>query len=197
MLTNAAPPRASLDVLSAELTAAARDGRLDVYLDQRVTLSALSVTAAHPLFALDIEAISADDDAPPASRLTAWRYLLEVDRRVVAQVSTVVDPAGSHHFGGIGTGPPVTSLVYAVHILDALLGAELTEFTFGGLDVAALHAGLLQASDANGRVFFLPVGLATALHPARLYSLAEVRATLREMATRIQDAPVRGEPVGG
>lgn len=196
MLVNTTPARDSVAVLARELSVAAADGRLAAYLDQPVRLDTLSVTAPHPVFVLDIDDLSDGDLDPRGASFAGWRYLLEVNHRVVALATTTVDADGVHRFGGIGTGPAVVSMVYAVHLADQLLQTAPEDFHIIAIDVPALHIFLLQVS-SNESSAFLPVGLATSLHPARLHSRADVRRELRRMASEVVEMPVADEPVGG
>jgi hypothetical protein len=198
MLVNSDPPGGSVDVLSEELTAAALDGRLNEYLDQPVRLETLSATAPHPFSVVDAGALLDDVDAPLVVRGSGWRYLLEVNHRPVALATTVLDADGNHRYGGIGTGPAVSAVVYAIHIADELLKNTPDEFRIAALDIPAVHSVLLQAADADGsRKAYLPIGLATSLHPARFYSRAQIRDELRGILTRLRAEPSSGEPVGG
>jgi hypothetical protein len=198
MLVNSDPPGGSVDVLSEELTAAALDGRLNEYLDQPVRLETLSVTAPHPFSVVDAGALLDDVDAPLVVRGSGWRYLLEVNHRPVALATTVLDADGNHRYGGIGTGPAVSAVVYAIHIADELLKNTPDDFRIAALDVQAVHSVLLQAADADGsRTAYLAIGLATSLHPARFYTRAQIRDELRGMLTRLRAEPSSGEPVGG
>jgi hypothetical protein len=198
MLVNSDPPRGSVDVLSAELTAAALDGRLNYYLDQPVRLETLSATAPHPFAVVDAAAILDDVDAPLVVRGSGWRYLLEVNHRPVALATTVTDAEGNHRYGGIGTGPAVSVVVYAIHVADELLKNTTDEFRIAAVDIPAVHSVLLQAADTDGsQTAYLPIGLATSLHPARFYSRAQIRDELRGMLTRLRAEPSSGEPVGG
>lgn len=197
MLVNEAPARASMDVLSRELSAAAADGRLTSYLDQPSRIDKLTVTAPHPYFVLDVDDLPEKDLTPPDA-YAGWRYLLEVNRRVVALVTTTIDAGGVHRFGGVGTGPAVTSVVYAVHVADELLKGRPEEFRLAAVDVPAVHTVLLRVADPSGaKTAYLPVGLATSLHPVRLHSGGEVVRELRRMAGGVRKDRVSDEPVGG
>jgi hypothetical protein len=199
MLVNDTPPSGSVDVLVAELTEAADDGRLSAYLDQSAEVDALTVTAPHPYFVLDVEDLPHDDTVPFPGRYAGWRYLLEVNGRVVALVTTSFDEVtGVHSFGGVGTGPAVSSVVFAVHIADGLLRDRSDDYTMAALDYPALHLVLLRVcSKAGNERAYLPIGLATALHPAQLHPRAEVRRALRRMAARVGNEPSDDEPIGG
>ena len=150
MLISDVPPTASLDVLSAELATAARDRRLATYLDQPVRIGALSVTAAHPFSVVDVDELVNADSLGAAAPIDGWRYLLEVNQRPVALATVDIDPAGRHRFGGIGTGPAVSSVVYAVHIAEALLQARPGDFQFDARDVPAVHTVVLRVTDRAG-----------------------------------------------
>jgi hypothetical protein len=194
-LVNVDPPQESVRVLGDELTTAAIDGRLTYYLDQPVRLDAVTATAPHAFFVMDADAIMDDD---PAAYYSGWRYLIEINRRPVAIANTVVDLDGNHSYGGIGTGPAVSAVVYAVHVADELLRDTSAEFMIAAIEVPALHIVLLQVTATDGAdMAFLPIGLATSLHPARFYSRTQIRQELRQMAARIEAEPFRGEPVGG
>jgi hypothetical protein len=197
MLVNEVPARASMAVLSRELSAAAADGRLTSYLDQPSRIDKLTVTAPHPYFVLDVDDLPEKNLTPPDA-YAGWRYLLEVNRRVVALVTTTIDAGGVHRFGGVGTGPAVTSVVYAVHVADELLKGRPEEFRLAAVDVPAVHTVLLRVADPSGaRTAYLPVGLATSLHPVRLHSGGEVVRELRRMAGGVRKDRVSDEPVGG
>jgi hypothetical protein len=197
MLVNSEPPLGSLDALAAELSSADADGRLAAYLEQPTRLDALTATAPHRLYVLDVEDLTADDDASVA-RYSGWRYLLEVNRRAVAIATTVLDEAGRHSFGGIATGPAVASVVFAVHVADELLRTEEENFVIAAIGVPALHLMLLQLSNADAsRLRFLPIGLASGLHPAHLYSRTQARAALRRMASRVLMERTEEGPIGG
>ena len=99
MLVNSEPPRGSLDALAAELSSANADGRLAAYLEQPTRLDALTATAPHRLYVLDVDDLTDDDDAS-AARYSGWRYLLEVNRRAVAIATTVLDEAGAAQLRG-------------------------------------------------------------------------------------------------
>ena len=61
-----------------------------------------------------------------------------------------------------------------------------------------MHTVLLQLFDDTGEnTAFLPIGLATSLHPAHLYSRAQIRANLRRLATHVDAGRVPGAAVGG
>jgi hypothetical protein len=176
------------------------DGRLAAYLDQRVRVDMLSVTAPHPFFVLDVDDVVAggSDERGPAAPFAGWRYLLEVNQRVVALATTEVNAKGKHRYGGIGTGPAVSSVVYAVHIAEALLRDRPGEFRFTAIDVPAVHTVLLQVGDRRQALrAYLPIGLSTSLNPARLYSHAEIQRALLAMAERRVSEPRAGEPIGG
>lgn len=197
MLVISEPPRESLDVLAAELSAANADGRLAAYLEQPTRLEALTATAPHRLYVLDVDDLTADDDASVA-RYSGWRYLLEVNRRVVAIATTVLDEAGRHTFGGIATGPAVASVVFAVHVAEELLSTEEENFEIAAIDALAVHFVTLQLSNADAsRLAFLPIGLASGLHPAHLYSRSQTQAALRRMAARVRREPTEAGPIGG
>jgi hypothetical protein len=197
MLVNSEPPRGSLDALAAELSSASADGRLAAYLEQPTRLDALTATAPHRLFVLDVEDLTADDDASVA-RYIGWRYLLEVNRRAVAIATTIVDEAGQHSFGGIATGPAVASAVYAVHVADELVPTGEENFAIAAIDIPALHLMLLQVSNADAsRLAFLPIGLASGLNPAHFYSRTQVRAALHRMIGRIRSERTEAGPIGG
>jgi hypothetical protein len=196
MLVNSDPPRGSLDALATELSSANADGRLAAYLEQPTRLDALTATAPHRLFVLDVDDLTEDDDSS-AARYCGWRYLLEVNRRAVA-IATVVDEEGRHSFGGIATGPAVASVVFAVHVVDELVPKGDENFTIAAIDIPTLHLVLLQVSNADAsRLAFLPIGLASGLHSAHLYSRTQVRAALRRMAGRIRSERTEAGPIGG
>jgi hypothetical protein len=196
MLVNSEPPRGSLDALAAELSSANADGRLAAYLEQPTRLDALTATAPHRLYVLDVEDLTADDDASVA-QYRGWRYLLEVNRRAVA-IATTLDEAGRHSFGGIATGPAVGSVVFAVHVADALVPVGEENFMIAAIDIPALHLVLLQVSNADAsRLAFLPIGLASGLNPAHFYTRTQVRAALRRMAGRLRSERTAAGPIGG
>ena len=57
---------------------------------------------------------------------------------------------------------------------------------------------LLQLSNADAsRLTFLPIGLASGLHPAHLYSRTQARAALRRMASRVRIERTEAGPIGG
>ena len=198
MLVRSDPPRESIDVLARELTGALRDGRLAKYLDQPVRFDRLTASAPHPFYILDIDDIPADDVSPSNPRLRGWRYLLEVNHRPVAVATTAIDDAGLHHFEGIATGPAVSLVVFAVHVADELLRRRPESFRMIALDVPAVHTVLLQVFDSSGENnAFLPIGLATSLHPAHMYSRAQIRAELRRLAAQVDVGRVPGAAVGG
>ena len=198
MLVRSDPPRESIDVLARELTGALQDGRLAKYLDQPVRFDRLTASAPHPFYILDIDDIPADDVSPSNPRLRGWRYLLEVNHRPVAVATTAVDDAGLHHFEGIATGPAVSLVVFAVHVADELLRRRPESFRMIALDVPAVHTVLLQVFDSSGENnAFLPIGLATSLHPAHMYSRAQIRAELRRLADQVDVGRVPGAAVGG
>jgi hypothetical protein len=198
MLVRTDPPRGSVDALAQELTFAVKDGRLARYLEQPVRFDRLTASAPHPYYILDIDDILADDVTPARSSLRGWRYLLEVSRRPVAIATTALDSAGVHHFEGIATGPAVSLVVYAVHVADELLSRRPEPFTMAAIDVPAMHTVLLQVFDDSGEnTAFLPIGLATSLHPARFYSRAQIRAELTRRAVRADVGRVPGAAVGG
>jgi hypothetical protein len=61
-----------------------------------------------------------------------------------------------------------------------------------------VHTVLLQVGDRPQTLrAYLPIGLSTALNPARLYSRAEIQRALLTMAERRVSEPQRGEPIGG
>jgi hypothetical protein len=198
MLVNSDPPRGSVDALAQELTFAVEDGRLAKYLDQPVRFDRLTASAPHPFYILDVDDIPADDITPSDSRFRGWRYLLEVNRRPVAIATTAIDVDGTHHFEGIATGPAVSLVVYAIHVADELLRRRPEAFRMAAIDVPAVHTVLLQVFDAAGEdTAFLPVGLATSLHPAHFYSRAQVRAELRRLAAHVDVGRVPDAAVGG
>jgi hypothetical protein len=199
MLVKTDPPRASVTALARELTSAIQDGRLARYLDQPVRYDQLTASAPHPFYILNVDDIPADDVTPVnPDRPSGWRYLLEVNRRPVAVATTALDDDGVHHFEGIATGPAVTLVVYAVHIADELLRRRPESFVMAAIDVPAVHTVLLQVADTEGRgTAFLPIGLATSLHPAYFYSRAQIRAELRSLAARADVGRVPGAAVGG
>ena len=134
-----------------------------------------SSTAPHRLYVLDVDDLT--DDERPSPRYRGWRILLEVNRRAVAIATTVLDQAGRRSFGGIATGPAVASVVFAMHVADELVRTEEENFVIAALDIPALHLVLLQLSNADAsRLAFLPIGLASGLHPAHLYSRTQTRA---------------------
>jgi hypothetical protein len=198
MLVRTDPPRGSVDALAQELTFAIEDGRLAKYLDQPVRFDRLTASAPHPHYILNIDEVPADDVTPSASRLRGWRYLLEVNRRPVAIATTAIDEDGIHRFEGISTGPAVSLVMYAVHVADELLRRRPEAFRMAAIDVPAVHTVLLQVYDADGQdTAFLPIGLATSLHPAHFYSHAQIRTELRRLAARVDVGRVPGAAVGG
>jgi hypothetical protein len=167
------------------------------YLDQPVRFDRLSATAPHALFVLDAKDIPDDDVTPFDARLSGWRYLLEVNHRPVAIATTAIDDNGNHRFEGIATGPAVSLVVYAVHVADEQLRRRPRDFKMVAVDVPALHTLFLQFADAEGaETGFLPVGLATSLHPAHFYSRAQFRAELRRLAADVETGPMQDTPVG-
>jgi hypothetical protein len=197
MLVRSDPPQKSVDVLARELTDAVQDGRLAKYLDQPIRSNRLTASAPHAFLIIDAKDIPADDLTPFDARLAGWRYLLEVNHRPVAIATTAIDDDGAHHFEGITTGPAVSVVVYAVHVADELLKRRSSPFKMVAVDVPALHTVFLQLADAEGAdPAFLPVGLATSLHPAHFYSRAQFRAELRRLAAHVETGPMQGTPVG-
>ena len=198
MLVRSEPSQESVDALASELTGALQDGRLARYLDQPVRFDRLTASAPHPFYILDVDEIPTDDVTPSDPQLRGWRYLLEVDDRPVAIATTAIDDAGGHHFEGIATGPAVGLVVYAIHIADELLRHRPDPFRMAAIDVPAVHTVLLQLFDDTGEnTAFLPIGLATSLHPAHLYSRAQIRAELLRLAARVDVGRVPGATVGG
>jgi hypothetical protein len=199
MLVKTDPPRASVNSLVRELRSAVKEGRLAKYLEQPVRADRLTASAPHPFYILNIDDIPADD-APPSDprRPNGWRYLLEVNRRPVAVATTALDADGVHHFEGIATGPAVSLVVYAIHVADELLRLRPEAFRMAAIDIPAVHTVLLQVFDPTGEnTAFLPIGLATSLHPAHLYSQAQICAELRRLAARVDVGRVPGAAVGG
>jgi hypothetical protein len=198
MLVRTDPPRGSIDALAQELTFAVEDGRLARYLDQPVRFDRLTASAPHPFYIVDVDEIPGDDVTPSNAHLRGWRYLLEVNRRPVAIATTAIDADGFPHFEGLATGPAVSLLVYAIHVADELLRRRPEAFTMAAVDVPAVHTVLLQVFDSSGEnTAFLPIGLATSLHPAHFYSRSEIRAELRRLAARVDIGRVPGAEVGG
>jgi len=198
MLVNAVPPRQSVEVLGMEMAIAAADGRLAYYLDQPVLAETLTATAPHPFFVMDASTIAEDGVAPTAAQYAGWRYLLEVNRRAVALATIVVDEDGNHRYGGIGIGPAISAIVFAIHAADELLRSTSEDFTIAALEFYAVHTVLLRVANRDrSQTAFLPLGLATSLSPARLYSPAQIGRELRRMASPVAPEPSDGEPVGG
>jgi hypothetical protein len=201
MLVRTDPPQESVDALARELTLAVEDGRLGKYLDQPVRSDRLTASAPHPFYVLDINDISEDDATPLNSRHSGWRgwrYLLEVNRRPVAIATTAVDDEGLHHVEGIATGPAVGLVVYAVHVADELLRHQSEAFSMAAVDIPAAHTVLLKVSDWSGEsTAFLPIGLATSLHPAHFYSSTQIRVELQKLAAQVDGGRVPGAAVGG
>lgn len=198
MLVRTDPPQESVDALARELTFAVEDGRLAKYLDQPVRFDRLTASAPHPFYTLDVDEVPSDDVAPSDARYRGWRYLLEANRRPVAVATTAIDDDGIHCFEGIATGPAVGLIVHAVHVADELLRRRPEPFRMAAVDVPAVHTVLLQVFDTSGEeTAFLPIGLATSLHPAHLYSRAQIRAELRRLAARVDVGRVPGAAVGG
>jgi hypothetical protein len=199
MLVNDTPPSGSVDVLATELAAAVADGRLSAYVDQSVEIDQVTLSTPHPYYVLDADDLPDDDALPVVGRYAGWRYLLEVNGRVVGLATTSVDEDRElHRFGGIGMGPVVSSVVFAVHIADGLLRDRPGGYTIAALDYPAVHLVVLQVCPVDGEeTAYLPIGLASGLHPARLYARAEIRQQVRRMAARMGVESGGGGPVGG
>ena len=198
MLVNHEPPPGSLDVLAAELSSASADGRLPAYLEQPTRLDALTATAPHRLYVLDVD----DLTERRLVRRPVQRVAVSARGQPAARSPSrrLVDEAGQHSFGGIATGPAVASVVYAVHVADALCPRQGTRTsTIAAIEhIPTLHLVLLQVSNADAsRLAFLPIGLASDLDPAHFYSRTQARAALRRMAARLRSERTEAGPIGG
>lgn len=153
LLANTAPSDSS-DVIAEELASMIVDGSITRQLGTFVRPEVLTATAPHPVFALRLDELSDGFDLA-RTRSTTWRYLLELNKQIVASMETSIHD-GRHVFGNITTGPFVDGTANAILFADAR--TEDDPYRFAVVHVPALHVMLLWLqSDDSADDRFVPI----------------------------------------
>jgi hypothetical protein len=189
MIIKSDPPAESTAIVAREIALAIGTGSLARLVGRPIRPEAVTLTLAHAFVVLSVTDVR--KSIVPA--IAGWRYLIEVDREVVAQASTYLD-GGNHRFGGFSAGALVVATIEAARVAEAGLGANPERFTLRVAEVPALHVTLLQVTRADGSPHaFVPIGPDRSLAAARLHTPDEVRAVLLE---RVEQALHVPHPIG-
>jgi hypothetical protein len=158
---------------------------------------ALSLSLPHPVFTAGLEPLAAGQSLTEASTLTAWRALLEEDKRVVAAVEVPVSSDTAATSGAsINRGPFVQSTIDGLRLAERDDRIAAARFDISLLRVAALRLVVLwlQGSEADGDVFIPLTPAPSPLTDDAAYDAAQFEREVQQMAKMAIRVPSMYEP---
>ncbi len=192
------PPNESISELGSTLTALAARGQFGTRVLRNARPEQLSVTAPHEICTMGLDALRQRPEQIDAQP-TAWRYMLEIDERVVASAETAMRPNGSHEFSHLNEGPFVMGTVRALSVAEAIGDSQDCQVRV--LSVPALYFMSLWLSPANATSSEADVLIPIAPTPQgieanRSYTASELLGILSERAQSIPEIG-QDDDIGG
>jgi hypothetical protein len=179
----AEPPSRVLEEVRSTLNRFAKRGQFRTPALARARTDRLTLAVPHPVYTLSLQDL-VDGRRLRDARLTAWRYLVEEERRPVASVEVIMAEGRPPTFSQFNEGPFVQSTAAAIDALQDLKELEGTSYEFRALQVPALYVIAVWLADQSGER-----DLVRALEPApdylrpeRLYLEDEFLESLRKPA---------------
>ena len=193
LLANTAPSD-SADVVAEELAKMVADGSIVRQLGAFVRPEDLTATAVHPVYVFRLDELN-DGFKTANTSPTTWRYLLELNKRIVASIETSVYN-GRHIFGNVSTGPFVDGTANAILFADTLTAAD--PYRFGVVHVPALHTMLLwlQSESPGADQFFAIAPAPRSLQVQRTYTADAIARELEASARQSLTEQQPGSPDG-
>jgi hypothetical protein len=183
------PPDGSLTVLGSTLANLAARGQFGSRALSKAHPEQLTVTTPHQVFTMGIADLI-ERPTLSSAKPTGWRYLVEVEREVVAAAETAIGNEDTHAFSHINHGPFVAGTVQALAAAERLAADRDSEVRL--LHIPALYFVALwltppQSTDDSQSVL-LPVAPAPdGIEANRAYPAGELLETLAERARSIPD----------
>jgi hypothetical protein len=177
-------------VLREALGALAQRGQFSSRGLRKARPEQLTATVPHQVFVLGLDSVAAEGEALERAQPAGWRYLLEVDKQVVASAETRLQEGERHSFSHVNDGPFVRGTVEALAVADSLRDETASETELRLLHVPGLYLmGLwLRPSgtaDAE-RSRFIPIApTPPGFEAGRVYSGEEFLARVRELAQAV------------
>jgi hypothetical protein len=188
------PPEESVEALRTTLGQLAARGQFSDRRLERVRPEQVTATVAHQVFTLGVADLideRRDERGLAAARPTAWRYLIEADRQVVAAAETVSgDKDRPHVFSQLNHGPFVTGTMQALGVAERY--AVDSDVELRALHVPALYVLALWLQPVGSSTWdtatLIPVSPAPpGIEANRPYRAAEL---LEILVARARDIPV-------
>jgi hypothetical protein len=157
---------------------------------------ALSLSLPHPVFTAGLEPLAAGQSLAEASNLTAWRALLEEDKRVVAAVEVPVSSDTAAASGAsINRGPFVQSTIDGLRLAERDDRIAAARFDISLLRVAALRlvALWLHGPEGDGDVFIPLTPVPSSLTDDAAYDAAQFEREVQRMAKQVPSMYKPGE----
>jgi hypothetical protein len=146
----------------------------------------LSLSSPHPVFAIPLDRLAAEDRPLEAAELVGWRALLEEDKRVVAAVELPATEAGKAS-ALVNRGPFVDSTVAALTTAEGheRVASERLELRLLRVNALYLLALWLHAAEGDTDLFIPLAPAPTPLQAETPYESAGFEAELSEMARAV------------
>ena len=109
------PPLESFERAAASLSALATRRRFGATRLRNAKPEQISLTAPHEMFEMDLAHFH-EKPTRVIAQSTGWRYMLEVDARVVATAHMTIN----HEFSHVNSGPIVSETIRAMNVAEAL-----------------------------------------------------------------------------
>jgi hypothetical protein len=181
------PPDGSLSALRTALGALAARGQFGARAVRRARPKQLTVTTPQQVFTLGVTDL-VERPSLKAAQPTAWRYLVEVDKRVVAAAETNLSDGGSHTFSNLNHGPFVAGTIQALDAAERIassLDAEVRLLHIPALYFVALWLLPVGQTD-DDHAILVPVAPAPpGIEANRAYAATKLLPILAEQARSI------------
>lgn len=174
------PPVESIERAAASLTALATHGRFGTARLRDARPEQLSLSVPHEVFTMDLATLRTRPTHVQA-RPAAWRYMLEVDTRIVA----TAEMARQDEFLHVNGGPEVSGTIRAMSIAEALgtdEPAELRVLSIPGLYFLAVWLKPINARNEEEDVLIPIAPTTSGVDANRAYPAPRLLEILSEHA---------------
>ena len=133
------PPDEAVDALRGALGALGDRGQFGVRALRRARPEQITVAAPHQVFTLGLDDLR-ERPSLATAKPSAWRFLIEVDREVVASAETTTISAREHEFSHVNEGPFVAGTVEALEIAERVADERNVDFDFRLFHIPAIYS---------------------------------------------------------
>ena len=133
------PPDEAVDALRGALGALGDRGQFGVRALRRARPEQITVAAPHQVFTLGLDDLR-ERPSLATAKPSAWRFLIEVDREVVASAETTTISDREHEFSHVNEGPFVVGTVEALEIAERVADERNVDFDFRLFHIPAIYS---------------------------------------------------------